>query len=84
MAGGGRRRPIRRGRCWRRCRCGWRRGRADDANAATSQVRIPLAVAWVGMLLAAGAVGMLLIGAVRLSERRGAFVSAVTHELPRR
>ena len=33
------------------------------------------------MLLAAGAVGLLLYSAVSLSERRGAFVSAVTHEM---
>ena len=33
------------------------------------------------MLLAALAVGALLLGVVRLSERRASFVSAVTHEL---
>jgi len=46
-----------------------------------SPLTIFLVVAWVCALLAAGAVATLLIGTVRLSERRGAFVSAVTHEL---
>ncbi len=41
----------------------------------------PLVVAWLCVLLAAGAIGALLWGAVTLSERRAAFVSAVTHEL---
>jgi signal transduction histidine kinase len=40
-----------------------------------------LAVAWICVLLAAAAVGALSIGVVSLSERRAAFVSAVTHEL---
>ena len=43
--------------------------------------QIALVFAWVCVLLAAAAVGMLLNGAVSLSERRAAFVSAVTHEL---
>jgi signal transduction histidine kinase len=38
-------------------------------------------VAWAGVVLVAGAVAMLLAGTVALSERRAAFVSAVTHEL---
>jgi len=46
-----------------------------------SPLRIPLAVAWGCVLLAAAAVGILLVGVVALSERRSAFVSAVTHEL---
>jgi len=46
-----------------------------------SPLTIFLIVAWVCALLAAGAVAALLIGTVRLSERRGTFVSAVTHEL---
>ncbi|MHC4180996.1 MAG: sensor histidine kinase, partial [Planctomycetota bacterium] len=37
--------------------------------------------AWTCVLLAAIAVAALLLGVVRLSERRGAFVTAVTHEL---
>lgn len=44
-------------------------------------VRISLAIAWGGMLLAGLAVAGLLHGTISLSERRGAFVSAVTHEL---
>jgi len=40
-----------------------------------------LAVAWAGVLLAAGAAAVLLAAALSLSERRKAFVSAVTHEL---
>lgn len=40
-----------------------------------------LALAWGGLILAAVAVGILLRGVLRLSERRAAFVSAVTHEL---
>jgi signal transduction histidine kinase len=43
--------------------------------------RLTLVTAWVGVLLAALAVALLLHGAVSLSERRAAFVSAVTHEL---
>jgi signal transduction histidine kinase len=44
-------------------------------------VRLPLALAWASVLVAAAAVAVLLFGAFALSERRGAFVSAVTHEL---
>jgi signal transduction histidine kinase len=40
-----------------------------------------LGVAWSGVLLAAGAVLALLLGAHALGERRAAFVSAVSHEL---
>jgi signal transduction histidine kinase len=40
-----------------------------------------LGVAWGAVILALVAVGFLLFGAVSLSERRAAFVSAVTHEL---
>lgn len=42
---------------------------------------LPLIVAWSSLVLAALAVAGLLFGVVRLSERRAAFVSAVTHEL---
>lgn len=52
-----------------------------DAPEGLTPVRVSLSIAWVCALLAAGAVATLLFGAVRLSERRGAFVSAVTHEL---
>ena len=53
----------------------------DDPSPLFSPLRISLIVAWLCVLLAAGAVGALLMGAMSLSERRGAFVSAVTHEL---
>ncbi|MCI0536962.1 MAG: HAMP domain-containing histidine kinase [Verrucomicrobiales bacterium] len=46
-----------------------------------SPVRTALVVAWLCVLLAALAVALLLHGTVSLSERRAAFVSAVTHEL---
>jgi signal transduction histidine kinase len=44
-------------------------------------MRLSLGIAWLSFLLAAAAVAWLLLAAIRLSERRGAFVSAVTHEL---
>jgi signal transduction histidine kinase len=46
-----------------------------------SPARTALVVAWLCVLLAALAVAVLLHGTVSLSERRAAFVSAVTHEL---
>lgn len=48
---------------------------------AWSPIRFTLGLAWVFLSLASLAVGALLIGAVRLSERRASFVAAVTHEL---
>ena len=47
----------------------------------TSPVALTLAVAWLCVLVAAAAVAMLLRGVISLSERRAAFVSAVTHEM---
>ncbi|MFT3685201.1 MAG: HAMP domain-containing sensor histidine kinase [Phycisphaerales bacterium] len=44
-------------------------------------LRVSLVVAWICVLLAAAAVGSLLAATLALSERRGAFASAVTHEL---
>lgn len=44
-------------------------------------LRKSLAIALACVLLAAAAVGFVLFGTVALSERRAAFVSAVTHEL---
>jgi signal transduction histidine kinase len=52
-----------------------------EAAAAWTPMRLSLLIAWGCVLLAAGAVAALLLGAVSLSERRGAFVSSVTHEL---
>ena len=46
-----------------------------------SPIRVSLVIAWLCVLLAAGAVAILLLGTVSLSERRAAFVSAVTHEM---
>jgi signal transduction histidine kinase len=46
-----------------------------------SPVRGALALAWTGLLLASVAVALLVRGTLALSERRAAFVSAVTHEL---
>ena len=43
--------------------------------------QVSLAIAWTGAALAVAAVGLLLWGVLRLSERRATFVSAVTHEL---
>lgn len=44
-------------------------------------VRLSLLAAWVGVGAAAVGVGVLLRATLALSERRGAFASAVTHEL---
>lgn len=46
-----------------------------------SPIRVSLIVAWLFLLLAAVSMVVLLKGVVALSERRAAFVSAVTHEL---
>jgi signal transduction histidine kinase len=46
-----------------------------------SPLRISIAIAWVGAAVGFVALALLLRGTIRLSERRGAFVSAVTHEL---
>ena len=46
-----------------------------------SPIRVSLWLAWSCMALAAVAVTALLLGVVSLSERRAAFVAAVTHEL---
>jgi len=44
-------------------------------------IRISLLVTWICLLFAFLALSALLLGVIRLSERRAAFVSAVTHEL---
>jgi signal transduction histidine kinase len=43
--------------------------------------RVTLAVSWLAALVALVAVGVVLRTAMRLAERRGRFVAAVTHEL---
>jgi signal transduction histidine kinase len=52
-----------------------------DDLPLSSAVRPSLLVAWCFFAASAIALGSLLSGVVRLSERRAAFVSAVTHEL---
>jgi len=51
------------------------------ADGLPSPILLSLGAAWICVLLAAVAVAALLLGVVRLSERRAAFVTAVTHEL---
>ncbi|HMO14171.1 MAG TPA: HAMP domain-containing sensor histidine kinase [Pirellulaceae bacterium] len=54
----------------------------NDAIAEwSSGLRLSLWLAWCGLFLGASAIGLLLHGVIKLSERRAAFVSAVTHEL---
>lgn len=53
----------------------------DKPNAGMSPLRLSLLAAWACAVLASAAVAALLVGVVKLSERRAAFVSAVTHEL---
>ncbi|MGH7146168.1 MAG: ATP-binding protein [Planctomycetota bacterium] len=52
-----------------------------DPPPGLTPVERTLLVAWIAITLAALAVAALLFGVLRLSERRAAFVSAVTHEL---
>lgn len=54
---------------------------ASDLEQPVSAIRMSLVVAWIGVSLGALAIAVLLKGTVSLSERRAAFVSAVTHEL---
>ncbi len=53
----------------------------EGLEPAPATVPAALVVAWIGVLVAAVAVASLLLGVLSLSERRAAFVSAVTHEL---
>ncbi len=52
-----------------------------EEGTISSPIRISLVAAWACVLVAAIAVASLLLGVMSLSERRAAFVSAVTHEL---
>lgn len=54
---------------------------ADPADGGLSPIKLSLLVAWAAMAVAGIAAAILLRGVVALSERRAAFVSAVTHEL---
>lgn len=53
----------------------------DTVSEKILPVQYVLLALWLGVLTAAGATGFLLGGALRLSDRRAAFVAAVTHEL---
>ena len=53
----------------------------EVASLGSSPIKQSLLLAWLAMGLAAIAVAALLQGVISLSERRAAFVSAVTHEL---
>lgn len=52
-----------------------------EVPPGATPLQLSLSIAWICVVLAIGAVGALLAGALALSERRAAFVSAVTHEL---
>ncbi len=52
-----------------------------DLTGLTSVLKPALALAWACLLAAAAAIAFVLHRAMTLSERRAAFVSAVTHEL---
>ena len=54
---------------------------APAVHTLSSPLRLSLALAWAGVLGASVAAAALLHGTLALSERRAAFVSAVTHEL---
>jgi len=63
---------------------GERRGASSISSETgdfAASIGFSLLVAWACVVLAAGAVALLVHGVIRLSERRAAFVSAVTHEL---
>jgi signal transduction histidine kinase len=53
----------------------------EPASQGLSPVQLTLLVAWGFVAVAGVAVGSVLHAAISLSERRGAFVSAVTHEM---
>jgi signal transduction histidine kinase len=53
----------------------------DHSPILNSPAMTALRFAWVGLALAFVAGSVLVIGLVRLNERRAAFVSSVTHEL---
>lgn len=56
-------------------------GQIHHSTPAASPLRTSLLIAWVCLVVAAGAVAALLGGALSLGRRRGDFVSSVTHEL---
>ena len=57
-------------------------GRAGRQVAVAGvPLSMPLSLIWTGLLLAVGALGILLWGTIRQSRRQADFVSAVSHEL---
>jgi len=52
-----------------------------DNTPTWTVIRLALALAWIGLLIAATAAAVTLYSVIALSERRAAFVAAVTHEL---
>ncbi len=54
---------------------------AQDLGSSSSGLRLPLTAAWALAFVSLAASAALLFGMATLSERRAAFVSAVTHEL---
>src|SRR5262249_25479752 len=56
-------------------------GQLANPPDASAQFLPALLAAWIGIFVAASAVVALFFGTLALSERRAAFVSAVTHEL---
>lgn len=52
-----------------------------EVGAAWSPTRVTLILTWAAVIAAVAAIGIVLRASIRLSERRGRFVSAVTHEL---
>jgi signal transduction histidine kinase len=53
----------------------------DVATGAWTPMRLSLAAAWVSVLIALGAVALVVRAALRLGERRARFAAALTHEL---
>lgn len=49
--------------------------------AGWTPTRLGLLATWLSLAIVAAAITVLVLGIIRLSERRAAFVSAVTHEL---
>ncbi|MFG0259781.1 MAG: sensor histidine kinase, partial [Phycisphaerales bacterium JB041] len=54
---------------------------AQPALSGLTPTRIVLVVAWLAVVAAVVAIGLVLRASLALSDRRGRFVSAVTHEL---
>lgn len=56
-------------------------GVPSPPGTPVTSMRATLVVTWIAVLVAIGAIGVVLHASMRLSDRRGRFVSAVTHEL---